>query len=64
MDASCSLWPSVSFIYSYSALYHLLIELWPHVIGERQAGKFVMSLSLATAKDTFMIANEAKNFKE
>lgn len=49
---------------SYSVLYHLPIELWPHVIDELQAGNFAMKSGLGAVKDAFMIVNETKDFKE
>lgn len=49
---------------SYSMLYHLPIELWPHVIDELQAGNFAMKSGFSAVKDAFFIVNETKDFTE
>lgn len=49
---------------SYSMLYHLPIELWPHVIDELQAGNFAMKSGFSAVKNAFFIVNETKDFTE
>lgn len=48
---------------SYSVLYHLPIELWPHVIEQLNAGHFAMKSGWSAVSDALWIVNETKDYK-
>jgi hypothetical protein len=49
---------------SYALLYHLPIEIWPHVIEDLQSGNIVAKTGISAIRDAFMIVNETKDFGE
>lgn len=49
---------------SYSLLYHLPIEYWPHVIEDLQSGNVVFRTGIDAIADTFLVVNETKDFQQ
>ncbi|MEH6583628.1 MAG: hypothetical protein V7754_16955 [Halioglobus sp.] len=47
---------------SYALVYHLPIELWPHVIADLQSGTVVIKTGTSAIRDAFLVVNETKDF--